>query len=137
MAANATSPYEYIYGTIWLDIETNPSTGCSYSIRSFAENCDFIQELVSAIQKRGRAVGIYATAYMWNQILGDKNACPNFTKLPLWYAHYDSNANFDDWQTSKFANWTQPTIKQYNGDSVICGFQMDVDYFWSEQTNKN
>lgn len=48
-AANATSPYEYIYGTIWLDIETNPSTGCSWSVRSSAENCDFIQELITAI----------------------------------------------------------------------------------------
>lgn len=66
---------------------------------------------------------------MWNQILGDRNACPNFTKYPLWYAHYDSQPVFDDWNTSKFAGWTVPTIKQYNGDSVICGSTMDVDYF--------
>jgi GH25 family lysozyme M1 (1,4-beta-N-acetylmuramidase) len=82
-----------------------------------------------AIQNRGRAVGIYATAYMWNQILGDKTACPKFTNIPLWYAHYDSTQSFDDWTNNKFAGWTTPTIKQYNGDAVVCGFQMDVDYF--------
>ena len=64
--ANSTSPYDYAYGTIWLDIETNPSTGCSWSIKSAAENCDYMQELVTAIQNRGRAVGFYASAYMWN-----------------------------------------------------------------------
>jgi GH25 family lysozyme M1 (1,4-beta-N-acetylmuramidase) len=82
-----------------------------------------------AIQNRGSAVGIYATAYMWNQILGDKTACPKFTNIPLWYAHYDSTQSFDDWTNNKFAGWTTPTIKQYNGDAVVCGFQMDVDYF--------
>lgn len=129
VSANATSPYEYIYGTIWLDIETNPSTGCSWSLKSAAENCDFVQELVSAIKKRGRAVGIYASAYMWTQILGAKDACQKFVDIPLWYPHYDSQASFADWESSKFGGWSTPTIKQYNGDSVVCGFTMDVDYF--------
>jgi GH25 family lysozyme M1 (1,4-beta-N-acetylmuramidase) len=88
-----------------------------------------MKELVAAIKNRGRAVGIYASGYMWNEILGSKEACPSFTDVPLWYAHYDNNPAFDDWTTSKFGGWAAPTIKQYNGNSRICGIQLDLDYF--------
>jgi hypothetical protein len=36
------------YGTIWLDVETNPSTGCGFKDATF--NCNFIGQLVSAVQ---------------------------------------------------------------------------------------
>ena len=87
---------------------------------------------MNAITARGRSVGIYASAFMWNQIFGDKNACQKFTSLPLWYAHYDNNANFNDWgiTVSTFGGWTTPTIKQYAGDSVQCDSRIDLNYFW-------
>lgn len=43
------SVFEYQTGTIWLDIETNPSGGCSWKIGTPATNCDFIQELIKAL----------------------------------------------------------------------------------------
>lgn len=123
------SRYAYQTGTIWLDIETNPSSGCTWSQGTGESNCQFIQELITAVEARGRAVGIYASGYMWNQIMGNRDSCQNFNKYPLWYAHYDGKEDFDDWPSSKFAGWTTPTIKQYSGSAYLCGIDADLSYF--------
>lgn len=123
------SPFAYTTGTIWLDIETNPSTGCSWTLGNNETNCQFIKKLVDEIQARGRSVGIYASHYMWLQILGAVDKCNIFTTIPIWYAHYDKVQSFDDWQTNKFGGWTVPTLKQYAGDSPICGFKVDLSYY--------
>lgn len=60
------SAFDYTTGMIWLDIETNPSTGCSWNQGSADDNCKYIGELLSAIVARKRSAGIYASAYMWN-----------------------------------------------------------------------
>jgi hypothetical protein len=123
------SRYEYQTGTIWLDIETNPSSGCTWNQGTGDSNCLFVKEIITAIEAKGRAVGIYATAYMWNQIMGSKDTCDIFSKYPLWYAHYDGKENFDDWPTSKFGGWTTPTIKQFAGSAAVCGFDVDLSYY--------
>lgn len=66
---------------------------------------------------------------MWNQIFGSRTNCSNFTKYPLWYAHYDGKPSFDDWQASKFAGWEKPTIKQFAGSVKICQFDVDDSFF--------
>ena len=58
------------YGMIWLDVETNPSSGCSWSSFSAASNCQYLGELVNAIKSHGKVPGIYASHYMWTQIMG-------------------------------------------------------------------
>jgi hypothetical protein len=68
----SSSAFEYTTGTIWIDVETNPSSGCTWNIGNPESNCQYLKELVSAIEARGRAVGIYASAFMWNQIFGSK-----------------------------------------------------------------
>jgi GH25 family lysozyme M1 (1,4-beta-N-acetylmuramidase) len=88
-----------------------------------------MKELVTAIEARGRAVGIYASAFMWNQIMGNKDSCTNFNAYPLWYAHYDGKESFDDWAAGKFGGWTTPTIKQYAGSAVVCSFEVDLSYY--------
>ena len=60
-----SSLYSYAVGTIWIDFETNPSTGCSWTIGTKETNCDYLKELVDAFNKYGREVGIYASHYMW------------------------------------------------------------------------
>jgi hypothetical protein len=123
------SRFEYTTGMIWLDIETNPSSGCTWAHDTPESNCQYVQELISAIKARGRAVGIYASAYMWNQIMGSKDSCTDFSSFPLWYAHYDGKESFDDWPTSKFGGWAQPVLKQFAGDSVVCGYKLDLSYY--------
>ena len=66
---------------------------------------------------------------MWNQIMGNKDACAQFSNYPLWYAHYDGKQDFSDWQANKFGGWTTPAIKQYAGDSVLCGYKVDLSYY--------
>jgi hypothetical protein len=83
------SRYEFTTGTIWLDVETNPSPGCTWAQGTGDSNCAYLKEVVDALEARGRSVGIYASGYMWNQIMGSKTACTSFSQYPLWYAHYD------------------------------------------------
>ena len=45
------------------------------------------------------------------------------SKYPLWYAHYDQIANFNDFR--EFGGWSKPAMKQYQGDATVC--QTDVD----------
>ena len=52
--------------------------------------------------------------------------CITAAKVPLWYAHYDKDPSFNDWKS--FAGWTQPYMKQYNGDVTLCS--TDVDTNW-------
>jgi len=48
---------------------------------------------------------------------------------PLWYAHYDDSASFDDWGDMVFGGWGSPNIKQYAGDSSLCGIDVDLDWY--------
>ena len=99
------------YGMIWLDIETNPTSGCSWASFSGASNCEYIGELVNAIKSHGKAPGIYASHYMWQEIMGSASACTSYTSVAMWYAHYDGKDNFDDYASHQFGGWTKPTIK--------------------------
>lgn len=126
---NTSSMFDYQAGTIWLDIETNPSTGCSWGQGTPDSNCQFTRDLIGAIEANGRAVGVYASGYMWNQIYGGKEQCAVFGAYPLWYAHYDGKEDFGDWEANKFGGWSRPTIKQFAGDSPECGFKVDLSFF--------
>lgn len=77
------------YGMIWLDIESNPSTGCSWASFSGAFNCQYVLDLVNAVKSHGKTPGIYASYYMWQEIMGNPGACTGMGNIPLWYAHYD------------------------------------------------
>ena len=116
------------YGMIWLDIETNPSSGCSWESFSHASNCEYLGELVSEVKSHGKTPGIYSSQYMWSNIMGSATACEKFTSVGLWYAHYDGVASFSDWESHKFGGWTKPSIKQYKGTTTYCG--AGVDFSW-------
>lgn len=116
-----------LYDTIWIDVETNPSTGCSWSGHTAASNCDFLNEMTKFFKGKGKKVGIYATRYMWGSIFGSYDACSQKGNgLPLWYAHYDNTPSFSDFVA--FAGWTAPTIKQYVGTSSLCGASVDRNW---------
>ncbi len=61
--------------------------------------------------------------------MGSKNACSLYTKLPVWYAHYDNVASFSDWSTVSFGGWSKPSMKQYQGDVTLCGCGVDKDFY--------
>ena len=115
------------YGTIWLDIETNTSPGCSWSSFSHESNCEFVNELVEVVKSRGKPVGIYASYYMWENIFGSPSNCPGHGALPLWYPHYDKDPSFSDFKP--FGGWTKPTIKQYENTHYVCGAGVDTNWY--------
>lgn len=52
-----------LYGTVWLDVETNPSTNCGWSSSDYTGNCNFLNDLVTAFKNKGKQVGIYSSKY--------------------------------------------------------------------------
>ncbi|KAM3130694.1 hypothetical protein pb186bvf_017202 [Paramecium bursaria] len=117
------------YGTVWLDVEFNPSTGCKWSTTDFTANCNFVKQLVSEFKARSKLVGIYSSKYQWETIMGAAGNCAQFTSLPLWYAHYDNSASFSDYSKYSFGGWTTPSIKQYTGDTTLCSVGVDLNYY--------
>lgn len=117
----------HLYDTIWVDIETNPSPGCSWSGHDASSNCQFLMELVGALKAKQKKVGIYASRYMWGTIFGSYEACGQASaNNPLWYAHYDNTPSFADF--TPFAGWTKPAWKQYLGTSSLCGASVDRNW---------
>ena len=58
--------------------------------------------------------------------MGSAGSCPGLGNIPIWYAHYNGFPNFIGWRN--FGGWTKPNIKQYIGDTTLCG--AGVDYSW-------
>jgi hypothetical protein len=115
------------YGMIWVDVETNPSTGCSYADSSHAFNCQFITDVISAIRSHGKSPGVYSSYYMWESIMGAAGNCAGHGSAPLWYAHYDNVESFSDFRA--FGGWTKPNMKQYQGDVTLCGAGVDKSWY--------
>ena len=71
--------------------------------------------------------GIYSSYYMWESIMGSVGACTTNNHVSLWYAHYDGSASFSDFRS--FGGWTKPNIKQYVGDTTLCGAGVDLSFY--------
>lgn len=84
-------------------------------------------EIINRIKARGKNPAIYATAYMWQTIFGARNACPQAAAVQLWYAHYDGSASFSDF--GAFGGWSRPNIKQFQGDTTLCGAGVDKNFY--------
>ena len=77
------------FGTLWLDIETNPSPGCAWS-GDHSANCEFIKDLIRAGHAAGRVVGVYSSVYARRPTAGAAcNVGGEFPDVAVWYAHYD------------------------------------------------
>jgi GH25 family lysozyme M1 (1,4-beta-N-acetylmuramidase) len=113
------------FGTLWFDIETNPSPGCGWPSDK-SKGCHFLGELIHAAKEMGCRVGVYASEYEWGQTVG--HDCKVGHDLPLWYAHYDGKRSFGDF--SPFGGWDKPAMKQYD-DTVggLCGINADANWY--------
>jgi GH25 family lysozyme M1 (1,4-beta-N-acetylmuramidase) len=115
-----------LYGMVWIDVETNPSSGCGWGA-DHNGNCAFLTETINRIKSHGKTPGIYASRYMWQTIMGSFTACTSPASQALWYAHYDNSPSFSDFQA--FGGWTRPNIKQFQGDTTLCGAGVDKNYY--------
>jgi hypothetical protein len=116
-----------LWGMVWIDVETNPSTGCSWSGHDAASNCQFLTDIINGIKAKGKNPAIYASRYMWQTIFGSFTACPSVASQQLWYAHYDGSASFSDF--ASFGGWSKPNIKQFQGDTTLCGAGVDKNFY--------
>ncbi|ORX49907.1 glycoside hydrolase [Hesseltinella vesiculosa] len=110
-------------GTIWLDVEVDPSAN---NWPSATSNKATLTAFKTALNNSGLKWGIYSSTYQWQTITGSTSWVLDNTK-PLWYAHYDNSQSFSDF--SSFGGWTKPTIKQYSGSANVCGASVDLNYY--------
>lgn len=115
-----------LYETVWIDIETNPSAGCSWAGYEANSNCQYLNDIINALRSNGKNIGVFSSGFMWNSIFGNRAACPSVAGYPLWYAHYDKSASLADF--IPFGGWTKPTMKEYTGDGNVCGLDVNLDY---------
>ena len=84
-------------------------------------------ELVNAIKAKGKVPGIYATYYMWQEIMGSANSCTGLSNVALWYANWNGRETFSDF--APFGGWTKPNMKQHTGDTKLCNFDVDLNFY--------
>lgn len=136
--------YNATYGTVWFDIETNPSAGCGWS-GDVQRNCAYVATLVRAAQDLHRPCGVYASRYMWDSIMGA--SCTAAAAVPLWYADWDGDVcariggrgrrcvrltapvqpSFSGFVP--FGGWQRPAMKQYASGGVACGVNADRNWY--------
>lgn len=107
-------------GRLWLDVE-----GTQYWLGSTSANQAFYKSMVDACKSQVGNCGIYCSQSQWNALFGSSFVYGN--TLPVWYAHYDGVASFDDWSTHTFGGWKTPYAKQYSGGTV-CSTSTDWNY---------
>ena len=113
------------FGMMWFDIETNYSPNCGWSSDK-ATNCNFMGDLIAAGHSLNIHMGVYASAYMWENIMGDCTVAAS-NGVALWYANWDNTRSFGDF--SPFGGWSKPAMKQYNDGVGICGINADGDWY--------
>lgn len=107
-------------GGLWLDIE-----GSEYWYSSTSSNKDFYESMVDQCKSKAKKCGIYSSSSQWSAIFGSTSYSYG-SNLPLWYAHYDGNANFNDF--TKFGGWSSPHAKQYSNTATVCSVGVDKNY---------
>ena len=104
---------------MWVDVERYAWSSNKDS------NQAFLQSIISELKSKRVSTGIYTNYYNWEEIMGLNY--DGAAHLPLWYAHYDNNPSFSDFDT--FGGWSSPSMKQYRGDTTICTAGVDLNYY--------
>ncbi|MCZ6916527.1 MAG: GH25 family lysozyme, partial [Gemmatimonadetes bacterium] len=114
---------------LWLDAEAPPNG------RTASQLVDKLQEAVGACGDQ--PCGIYTRKVWWRDNMADSRA---FAHLPIWYAYYNGQDNFDDWYNptywyeGPFGGWADPTGKQYDSDWTapdLCGVNVDYNAMYT------
>lgn len=109
------------YGQLWLDIE-----GSGYWLGNQASNRRFAVDLFNAANQvfGSRLGGIYCNRNGWESIFG---AWQTPYQYKLWWASWNGKPNYAGW--AAFDGFNTPTIRQYVGDTNLCGMSVDFDFY--------
>lgn len=112
----------------WLDLPVGGGY-CAWDSYPPLTNCNFLQNLVTSIQKKlGAAVGIVTDRESWYKIFRAYDGCPDVSAYAeLWWIPSSSspNPNFNDYV--KIGGWYKPFAKTFNS-KTICTFGFDQNY---------
>ena len=108
----------YDYGMIWIDVEPWAWSGDK------GVNQDFIRRMANQLKNRGQNIGIYTNNNGWSQIVG---SWTEMASLPLWWAYWDNDPSYSVFYP--FGGWSKFAIKQYVGDTEVCGLSVDLDFY--------
>jgi len=113
-------------GMVWIDLEN--CSGCW--VGSYADRMNFAQSVANQCHANGLKLGIYSGMGAWESVFGsagyDGGSLKNY---PLWYSHYDGVTSFSDWANIRFGGFSNPAIKQYVGDTTLCGLDVDLNAY--------
>ncbi|CAO3581419.1 unnamed protein product [Absidia cylindrospora] len=110
-------------GTIWFDVEVDSQANNWPSVASNKQTLTAFKDAWNASKLNW---GVYSSLSQWSTITGSGSWVMDSSK-PLWYAHYDNTANFNDF--GAFGGWSAPEMKQYAGGTSICSASVDLNYF--------
>ena len=105
-------------GMIWLDIEGNGWGG------NLGRNQQFIAGLASSLRAHNVSFGVYANYNAWSHIVGNWNG---LSGVPLWWPYWDNNPGLGNFKS--FGGWGRAAMKQYHGDTGLCGCNVDMDSY--------
>jgi len=109
------------YGMLWFDVEQ-----CNGCWDNPANARTFLLEATNHARNLGINYGMYSSMYSWQSTVG---TAADWSSRPLWYAHYDNNPSFSDSAFYRFGGWTKPAMKQYIGDTKLCGIDVDLSWY--------
>ncbi|PAV61899.1 hypothetical protein WR25_19025 [Diploscapter pachys] len=97
-------------------------------------NINFINSIIARARQYSLSVGIYTSAYDWNQITGGWTGAGN--DVMLWYWNVrgggvsgESPPNFSDF--APFGCWNSPTAKQFAQVEQVCSITVNRDVYMS------
>lgn len=108
------------YGMIWIDVEENDWSS------DVAANQNFFTDMLEEA-RTWKPTGVYTSRNHWSGIMGV--GYTGGASSSLWYSHYETplNPSFSDFKP--FGGWSEPSIKQFQGTSYMCGVSFDKNWY--------
>jgi len=109
-------------GTIWLDVEIDPTCGTwNYGTSG---NLKQAQAIVAALRDSGFGFGVYSSPGEWGSIFGSQSVVLD-SSVPLWFATFDNDDSSLKLK-SPFGGWTTAVGKQYTDKSASGLFDLNI-----------
>lgn len=107
-----------LYSKVWVSVAKGGAAGCDWSSYPSAGNCDYLQQMIAAINGRGKPVGIFSDSSAWPAVFKSTTGCSQVGDNHLWYAYNDHNDSFAGFKS--FGAFGMPERKMYGLVDDLC-----------------